>query len=336
MLQNLLQRVAAGQDLSLDEMSGAIETMMVGQEPPELVGQFLLALRDKGETVDEIAGAALAMRRHMTHIPTDRTEFIDTCGTGGDGSQTFNISTAAAIVTAAAGVAVAKHGNRGVTSRSGSADVLAALGVNIAADLDCVTRCFAELGLCFCFAPLLHTSMKQVGVVRRQLGVPTIFNLLGPLSNPAGAPFQLLGVGKPHLRQKLAAALAALQTRRAVVVCGDDRLDEVTIAGPTHVTVAESGELRELTWTPSDFGLNTSPLDRLIVAGPEESAAVIRGVLAGKPGAARDIVVANAAAALWVARPSESLCQCAQAAAAAIDRGDAQQLLARLGEASHA
>ena len=201
---------------------------------------------------------------------------IDTCGTGGDGSRTFNISTAAALVTAAAGVPVAKHGNRGVTSRSGSADALATLGVNIAADVSTVERCLDTLGICFCFAPLLNPAMQRVAAVRKKLGVPTIFNLLGPLSNPAGAQYQLLGVGKPHLRNLLAEALLLLGTQGAIVVSGDGHLDEVTIAGPTEVTEAADGKVREFRWTAADFGLRQSPLDELIVEGPYESAALDR------------------------------------------------------------
>ena len=189
---------------------------------------MLTSLRAKGETVAEVAGAAAALRQHMTPIRTRRSGVLDTCGTGGDGSGTFNISTAAALVTAAAGVPVAKHGNRAITSRTGSADVLAALGVNIEVEVAHVEQCLDELGICFCFAPLLHQSMKQVGPVRKQLGVPTLFNLLGPLSNPARAQFHLLGVGRAELRPLLAEALALLGVERALVVHGEDGLDEVT------------------------------------------------------------------------------------------------------------
>ncbi len=329
-IATVLDRLSAGHDLTIDEMSGLIDLVMRGEALDDEIAALLTALRAKGESVEEIAGAAMAMRRHMRRIGGGRTGLLDTCGTGGDGSRTFNISTAAAIVAAAAGVPVAKHGNRAATSRSGSADVLAALGVNVDADLACVERCLDELGICFCFAPLFHPAMKQVAAVRKRLGVPTIFNLLGPLSNPAGASFQLLGVGKPHLRTKLAHALALLGTERGVVVCGDDQLDEVTIAGPTRVTESSGGALRELVWEPEDFGLERSPLDALIVDSPAASATMIRSVLAGDRGRARDIVVANAAAALWTIGKSDSLKTCAEIASAAVDGGAARSLLKRL------
>ena len=236
-MPEIVERIHRRENLTMSEMSGVIDGIMRGQWSEADIAELLLALREKGETVDEVAGAAQALRAHMTPIRTVRRGVLDTCGTGGDRSGTFNISTAAALVTAAAGVPVAKHGNRGITSRSGSADVLAALGVNIEAPVAVVERCLDELGICFCFAPQLHPSMKHVAAVRRQLGVPTIFNILGPLCNPAAAPFQLLGVGRPPLRPLLAAALARLGTQRAAVVSGADGLDEVTLAAATHVTL---------------------------------------------------------------------------------------------------
>src|SRR5690606_13322707 len=212
---------------------------------PEGIAAFLLALRQKGETVDEIAGAALALRKHMTCIATRRAGIVDTCGTGGVGSKLFNISTTAALVTASCGVPVAKHGNRSVTSRSGSADVLAALGVNIDAPPQVVERCLDELGICFCFAPSLHPAMLHVGPVRRQLGVPTIFNLLGPLCNPARAPYQVMGVGMGELRHRLALVLARLGTQHAVVVTGDDGLGEITLATTTRVCEVRDGKVSD-------------------------------------------------------------------------------------------
>ena len=270
------------------------------------------------------------MRHHVTPIQTTRSGYIDTCGTGGDASGTFNISTAAALVTAAAGVPVAKHGNRRITSKSGSADVLAALGVNVNADAELVGQCLDRLGICFCFAPLLHPAMSRVAEVRKKLGTPTIFNLLGPLTNPAGAPYQLIGVGQAELRPLLAEALRLLGTQRALVVHGEDGLDEVTISGPTRVTEVTSNGLRNFTWTPADFGLVPAPLERLKVDGPEASAALIREVLRAERGPARDIVVANAAAALWIAGSADTVAACADLAAAAIDMGAAGELLKRL------
>ncbi len=329
-------RVSGGENLTMEEMADVIGSMMDGQWNDDEIGLFLNALRLKGETVSEIAGAARAMRDHMTPIRTERTNCIDTCGTGGDGSGTFNISTAAAIVTAASGVPVAKHGNRSITSKTGSADVLAELGVNIEASVATVERCLDEVGICFCFAPQLHASMRHVGPARKKLGVPTIFNMLGPLCNPASAPFQLLGVGKPHLRGLLSEALSLLGATRAVVVCGADGLDEVTLSGPTNVTEVTSGSLQETTWAPADFGIAEAGNDSMLVDGPMASAAKIREILAGSPGPSRDIVVMNAAAALWTAGVDESLAACATMTAAAIDSGASGELLAKLAEASHA
>ncbi len=332
MLESTLGKLAAHEDLSRSEIEAAMGQIMRGECRPEETAFFLTALASKGETVEEIAGAATIMRREMTPIRTRRTGLLDTCGTGGDGSATFNISTAAAIVTAAAGVPVAKHGNRKVTSRTGSADVLAALGVNIEADLATTEACLDELGLCFCFAPLLHSSMRHVAAVRAQLGLRTIFNLLGPLTNPAGAEFQLLGVGRPELRAPLAEVLALLGARRAVVVSGRDGLDEVTLTGPTDVTVVGGGPPETLVWQPADFGLTAAPLDSLVVDGPQQSAAVIQKLLAGQSGPARDIVVLNVAAAIWTAGQATDLRTAATTAQAAIDSGAARNLLAALIE----
>ncbi len=275
------------------------------------------------------------MRQHMTPIRTTRTQVVDTCGTGGDASGTFNISTAAALVAAAAGIGVAKHGNRSITSKTGSADVLEALGVNIEAEVPVVERCLDELGFCFCFAPRLHPSMRNVAAVRRKLGVPTIFNLLGPLCNPASAPFQLLGVGRPQIRTLMADALLSLGTQRALVVSGADGLDEITLSGPTHVIETRPPQVREFTWSPAEFGVAESPLDSVRVDGPQASADMVREVLAGQPGAPREIVVINAAAALWIAGKSDSTRQCAELAAEAIDSGRAAGLLADLVQLTH-
>jgi anthranilate phosphoribosyltransferase len=335
-IEATLGRLSAGQNLSMEEMSAAIEAVMEGAVPEGQIGLLLTLLHEKGETVEEVAGAAAALRRHMTPIPTRRSDVLDTCGTGGDASGTFNISTAAALVAAAAGVPVAKHGNRRITSRTGSADVLAALGVNIDASVPCVGASLDELGICFCFAPLLHGSMKRVASVRRQLGFPTIFNLLGPLTNPARASYQLLGVGKPHLRPLLANALLLLGVRRAVVVAGEDRLDEVTLTGRTQVSETTPDGVHEFTWSPGDFAIQErSNLEELLVDGPEQSAAMITRIVDGVSGAPRDIVVLNAAAALWTAHKTDDTKHAAELARQAIDSGAAKELLARLVEHSH-
>lgn len=334
-MDNILGKVAAGTDLDMTEMVEAVDSIMRGEWSEEQIGLFLMALRAKGERADEVAGAAAALRQHMTRIPGPAGDFVDTCGTGGDGLGTFNVSTAAAIVTAASGVPVAKHGNRGITSKTGSADVLDRLGVNIDADVAQVQRCLEQVGICFCFAPLMHQSMKHVGPVRKKLGVPTIFNLLGPLCNPAGAPYQLIGVGRAELRPLLAEALTQLGTRRSVVVHGEDGVDEVSLSGRSFVSVVEHDAVREMEWHPSDFGLAEASLEPLIVDGPEASRQVIERVLRGVSGPPRDIVVLNAAAALWVVDPSVDPAEHARAAQQAIDSGGARKLLDDLARVSH-
>jgi anthranilate phosphoribosyltransferase len=335
-IANLLGRVAGGGHLSLEEISAAIDAIMRGQWSDDEIGLLLTAMAAKGETVDEVAGAAMAMRRHMTPIRSRHPEVLDTCGTGGGGSKMFNVSTTAAVVAAAAGVPVAKHGNRSITSCSGSADVLAELGVNINATVAQVEACLDELGICFCFAPLMHPSMKHVAAVRKRLGIRTIFNILGPLVNPAGACYQLLGAGRPELRPLLAGAMEKLGTRRTFVVSGDDGVGDVTLAGITKVTDVTANGTREFTWRPEDFGIEPNSLDSLSVDGPPASAAIIRGVLRGERGPARDIVVINAAAGLIASDHAPDPKSAAQLAAEAIDGGAAESLLRRLAEKSHA
>ncbi len=334
-IDTLLGRVAGGGNLPFDETSAAIDAIMRGAWTDEQIGLLLTALAAKGETVDELAGAAAAMRRHMTPIRSRHANLLDTCGTGGGGSKLFNISTTAAIVAAAAGVPVAKHGNRSITSRSGSADVLAELGVNINASVPQVEACLDELGLCFCFAPLMHPSMKHVAAVRKKLGIRTIFNLLGPLVNPAGAQYQLLGAGRPELRPLLAGAIERLGTRRTLVVSGEDGLGDVTLNGKTFVTEVSTEGQRDFEWQPDDFGIRRQPLDGLAVEGPVESAAMIRRILAGQPGPPRDIVVLNAAAGLIAAGKTNQPKEAAEQVAAAIDSGAAADLLGRLAVRSH-
>jgi anthranilate phosphoribosyltransferase len=346
----LLGRVAGGDNLSFEQMADAVDAIMRGEWTEEQIAVLLTALAAKGETVDEVAGAALAMRRHMTPIRSHHREILDTCGTGGSGSAMFNVSTTAAIVAAAAGVPVAKHGNRSITSRSGSADVLAELGVNINASVPQIEACLDELGLCFCFAPLVHPAMKHVAAVRKRLGIRTIFNVLGPLANPAGACYQVLGAGRPELRSLLAGAIARLGTRRTFVVCGEDGLGDVTLCGTTYVTEiatnlplpADEGSHIPLplghgqfTWQPEEFGITRASTESLLVDGPVQSAAIIRRVLGGEIGPARDLVVLNAAAGLLAAGKAERPQQAAILAAQAIDSGEAQMLLKKLAEKSH-
>jgi anthranilate phosphoribosyltransferase len=344
-IANLLGRVSGGGHLSLEEMSAAIDAIMRGEWSDDEIGLLLTALAAKGETVAEVAGAAIAMRHHMTAIRSPHPEILDTCGTGGGGSKMFNVSTSAAIVAAAAGVPVAKHGNRSITSCSGSADVLAELGVNINATVAQVEACLDEPGICFCFAPLMHPSMKHVAAVRKRLGIRTIFNILGPLVNPAGACYQLLGAGRPELCPLLAGAIARLGTKRTLVVSGDDGLGDVTLTSVTYVTDISSASrerqrpestVQNFTWQPEDFGLERRSLDSLSVDGPPASAAIISGVLKGERGLARDIVVLNAAAGLIVSGRATDPKTAAQLAAVTIDSGAAVALLRRLAEKSYA
>jgi anthranilate phosphoribosyltransferase len=333
-LAEQLGRLSAGQDLSLTDMAEVIDRVMLGQCAENEIALLLTALRAKGESVDEIAGAAQAMRKHMTPIRHSRQGVVDTCGTGGIGSEVFNISTAAAIVTAAAGVPVAKHGNRSITSKSGSADVLAELGINVEAPVPIVERCLDELGICFCFAPHMHPAMKHVAPIRKKLGFGTIFNLLGPLCNPASAPYQLLGVGRQELREKIASALARLGIDHAVVVSGEDGLGEVTLGGATQAIEIRGHDFSSFTWRPEDFGLPAAGRETMLITGPQESAAIIRRVLAGERGPCRDIVLLNAAAALWTAGRDASPVACTQLAAEAIDSGKAADLLRRWSASS--
>jgi anthranilate phosphoribosyltransferase len=330
MLEDFLQIAETGQDLSPDQMQQAIIWMLAGRADDVEIGRLLLALRAKGESVSEMLGAARGMRIMMTPIRTKQQNLLDTCGTGGDGSGTFNISTATAIVTAACGVATAKHGNRKITSATGSADVLACLGVAVEADRPCVERCLDEIGLCFCFAPMLHPAMKHVGQVRRQLGVPTLFNYLGPLCNPAGATYQILGTGREDLQAKLAATLVQLPIQAAIVVRGTDGMDEVSLGAETSVLHIQYGMTTQLYWDHRSFGLPKINNSDLLVDGPEHSAQMIRGILKGQHGPARDIVVANAAAGLWVVGKTHSLIDAAKQAQQAIDTGRALQVLERL------
>ncbi len=323
----------AGKDLSAEQTGHLIDILLRGEADADSVGQLLLAINQKGEAVDELVGAASAMRRHMTPIHHRHKLLLDTCGTGGSGSGTFNISTATAIVTAACGVAVAKHGNRRATSLSGSADVLAALGVAIESEADRVGQTLDRVGICFCFAPKLHPAMRHVVAIRRALGVPTLFNLLGPLCNPAAATHQLLGTSTLIARDKIAAALKQLGTTRSAVLWGEDGQDEVTLGGATHVAEVRGDEITSHRWQPEDFGLPTATTAQLQASGPDQSAAIIRDLLSGKPGPCRDTVLAGTAAALWLVGKATTLAQGVSQAAQAIDCGQAEQKLAQLVKA---
>lgn len=329
MLEAVVAKAERGAHLTIDECERVVDLVVRGEAPHDQVARLLIALHFKGVTAEELAGAARAMRRHMLAIPTERSNAIDIVGTGGDGSGSFNISTAAALVVAATGVPVAKHGNRRITSRTGSADVLAELGVNVEAPLSVVRECLEELGICFCFAPLVHPAMKNVAEVRRQLGHPTIFNLLGPLTNPVNVKYQLVGVARHHLRPIVAEALRLLGTVRSAVVHGAGDLDEVSLAGPNQVTLVDQESLQDVVWTPQDFGMDEVPVSALQVSGPEESAARIHEMLDGKPGPITDSVLTNAAAALYLVGAVSSLKEGVSRAREAIASGAARDLLKR-------
>lgn len=326
----ILKDLQAGRDLPAETMRDVMDDLMRGVWPDEQIGEFLLALARKGETANELAAAAAVLRSHMTPIQHRYDRVLDTCGTGGDGTHTFNISTASAFVVAAAGVPVAKHGNRSVSSKSGSADVLRALGVGVDAPLPVVEECLDQLGICFCFAPLWHPSVRHVAAVRRKLGVPTLFNWIGPLCNPAHAAHQALGVGRAGLRVKLAEALKTLGTVRSVVLHGSDGLDEVTLATQTHVSLVEGDRVSDMQWSFEDFDLPLVSLDSIKSTGVEESAATILGVIRGNAGPATEIVLANAAAALWVFGIHPELTMCVQEARQVLNDGRAFELLQEL------
>ncbi len=333
---SLLKTVLSGGPMSREQAYWAFGRIMEGVWSDAQIGGLLAALAAKGETPEEIAGAAQAMREHSVRIDAAGAEVIDTCGTGGTGLATFNISTAAALVAAGAGVKVAKHGNRTSTRPTGSADVLAALGVNIEAEPKLVERCLAGANVCFCFAVLCHPAMKYAAPVRKQLAVRTVFNLLGPLTNPAGAKRQLMGVFDESLTAVIANVLKLLGSQRAMVVHAADGLDEISTTSETKISQLKDGSVSTETVAPEDFDLKRATMDDLTVTIADESAQKIRDVLAGRPGPARDIVVLNTAAALAVAGHAETIVEAIPLAAESIDSGRANAALDKLIQISNA
>ena len=326
MIQETIQMLVDGESLNAEQAASAMEQIMMGEATPAQVGSFLTALRVKGETVDEISGMARVMREKSLHVLFEAA-VVDTCGTGGDGSGSFNISTTAAFVVAGAGVAVAKHGNRAMSGSTGSADVLEALGVKIDLSPESVARCLNEAGFGFMFAQGYHPSMRFAAGPRREIGIRTVFNILGPLTNPAGADRQVIGVADPSMADRMARVLGQLGSRKALVVHGSDGMDEITITGPSTVWQLENGEVTEFEVTPGDLGVAVSPADSIRATSSEHSARIARSVLAGESGPARDVVLLNAAAALVAADRSDSLASGVELAARSIDGGDAQARL---------
>jgi anthranilate phosphoribosyltransferase len=335
-LTDAIDAVASRRDLSQQEAAEVLAEIMHGEVSETQIAAFLIALRTKGETVDELAGLAATMRELAAHVPTERHDLLDTAGTGG-GRRTFNVSTTAALVAAGAGCAVAKHGNRSATSSSGSADLLEALGARIDLDPRGVAACIEEAGFGFMFAPAHHQATRFVIPVRRELAVRTIFNLLGPLTNPAGATRQLIGVADASFLETIAGALGRLGVQRALVVAGEDGIDEVSSSAATHVVEVDGERIVRYTITPRAMGIELAdPSDPLLGGGsPAENAQVTRAVLAGEQGARADLVLVNAGAAIYAAGAADSIEEGVEAARAAIAAGAAGAALERYVEASH-
>ncbi len=334
MSRDALEAVICGQTLGRERARALMTAVMQGQVPPARLGGLLAALRTRGETVDEITGFAEAMRHGALAVHCRRQGLVDTCGTGGDGAGTFNISTATALVAAGMGIPVAKHGNRAVSSRSGSADVLEALGGKLEVGPARAGELLDELGLAFLFAPALHPAMRFAGPVRRELGVRTVFNVLGPLTNPAGAELQLLGVFDPALCEPLARVLGALGSRRAFVVHGAGGLDEVSPLGPTHVAELRRGAVRAFTFDPADAGVERCSAADLAGGTPVENAAIITRVLAGEPGPAADTVALNAGFVAVLAGRAPDFRAGVALARTALENGAALRLLRQLVHAT--
>jgi anthranilate phosphoribosyltransferase len=344
MIVDALHRIANHcQSLARDEARAVMSEVLTGQCTDAQIAALLVALHMKGETVEEIVGFAEAIRAAAAPLPiaanstidvsgTERDALVDTCGTGGDASGTFNISTATALVAAGAGVRVAKHGNRSVTSKCGSADVMEALGVNISLPPERVAECLKEVGIAFLFAPTMHSAMKYVQPARRELRLRTVFNLLGPLTNPARASAQVVGVYSDDLVEKLAEALSMLGLRRALVVHGSDGLDEITISGPTRIAEVRDGQVRTYEVTPEEFGLAPMPIQTLTGGDALENARIIREVLSGKKSPCRDVVLLNAAATLVAAGRASHLSEAMPLAATSIDSGSAAAKLEALAK----
>lgn len=329
-MQSAIKAVTEKQDLTVDDMAAVMRLIMTGEATPAQVGGFLIGLRMKTETIDEVTAAAGVMRELAAKVEVNKDKLVDTCGTGGDASGSFNISTASAIVVAAAGGRVAKHGNRSISSKSGSADVLEAAGVNLALSPEQVAACVNEIGVGFMFAPLHHSAMKHAIGPRREMGVRTIFNVLGPLTNPASAPNQVLGVYSKHWVEPLAEVLKRLGSEHVMVVHAEDGMDEISISGSTFVAELKNGEVNSYTISPEQFGLSCAPLDTIKAEDANDSLRIIKSVFDNAACPAKDIVCFNAGAAIYVAGLANTLRDGIDKAAAVIASGDAAQKLNQL------
>ena len=334
MIKEALSKIVSRSDLTMAEAREVMREIMKGEATQAQIGAFLTALRMKGETVDEIAGCAQAMRESAIPVKPNRNQLVDTCGTGGDGSGTFNISTTVAFVAAGAGLAVAKHGNRSVSSRCGSADLLQALGVNLELTPEQVAQCIDEVGIGFLFAPKLHPAMRYALAPRQEIGLRTIFNILGPLSNPAQAKRQLLGVYHSDLTELMAEVLLALGAEHAFVVHGADALDELSVTGQNKISRLHNGHIETYYLDPQDLGLPRAKLSDLAGGSVEDNAAITKALLAGKDGPKRDVILLNAAAVLIAGGKASSFSEGLVLAAEAIDNGSAQRKLHQLVEFS--
>lgn len=332
MIKEAIARVVERNNLAEEEMMAVMREIMQGETTQAQIAAFITALRMKGETVDEITGAARVMREKAVKVKTKADIVVDTCGTGGDEAFTFNISTAAAFVAAGAGLTVAKHGNRSVSSKSGSADVLRSLGVNIEAEVERVEECLDTIGIGFLFAPMMHGAMKHAIGPRREIGIRTIFNILGPLTNPAGARYQVLGVYRAELTEIMAEVLNKLGSQRAFVVSGKDGLDEITLTTETKVSELKDGVVRTYYVKAEEFGMKPCKLFDLQGGDPDDNAGIIKGILTGDKGPRRDVVVLNAAAAIAAAGKAADIKDGIRLAEEAIDSGNAQKKLERLIE----
>ncbi len=337
MLQGIIAKVVEGTSLAAKEAQSAMGEIMRGRATPAQIAGLIVGLRMKGETADEVNGFARAMREHGVHLATTRQRIVDTCGTGGDGKHTLNVSTGAALVAAGAGLTVAKHGNRAMSSKAGSADVLEVLGVKIDAEPMVVERCLDRAGIAFCFAQVFHPAMKYAGPPRRELGVRTIFNMLGPLTNPAGARYQLIGVARADMLELIAGALARLGTGCSMVVHSADGLDEMTTTAPTRAILVRGHRVvRRMTLNAKSCGLKKAKLSDLAGGTPRDNASALMRLLKGARGPFRDAVVFNAGAVCWLAGAARNLKQGVEIAGRAIDTGAALSSLERLKEASNA